>query len=256
MTGTATRRSAGHREAERPRYHQLADVLIGRIEGGDYPVGSLLPTESHLCAEFDVSRFTVREALRRLTELGLVQRRQGAGTQVVADRLQPSYTQSMRSISELFQYALDTRFEIGAVSLVTPDDETAHFLGRLPGRRWLRLDGLRRQPDGTPICTTRVFVHDDYADLADRLDALDGPLYRLIEARYGDLVVEVDQEITAEMVQPDTAEALGCQPGSTAVRVVRRYLGAGDKPMLVSINHHPADRFSYAVRLRRGEPVP
>ena len=256
MAGNVTRRGGGRRETERPRYQQLADRLIARIENGDYAVGSLLPTESHFCTEFDVSRFTVREALRRLTELGLVQRRQGAGTQVVANQLRPSYTQSMRSISELFQYALDTRFHIDAVALVTPDDETAHFLGRLPGRRWLRLDGLRRQPDGTPICTTRVFVHDDYADLADRLKELDGPIYRLIEAQYGDLVVEVDQEITAEPMQPETAGALACGEGSTAVRVVRRYLGVGDKPILVSINHHPADRFSYAVRLKRGDPLP
>ena len=255
MTANATRRGTGRREAERPRYQQLADVLIARIESGAYAVGSLLPTESHFCTEFDVSRFTVREALRRLTEIGLVQRRQGAGTQVVADRLQPSYTQSMRSISELFQYALDTRFDIDTATLVTPNDETAHFLGRLPGRRWLRLDGLRRQPDGTPICTTRVFVHDDYADIADRLDRLDGPIYRMIEAQYGDLVVEVDQEITAEPMRPETAEALGCGPDCTAVRVVRRYLGVRDKPILVSINHHPADRFSYAVRLKRGEPA-
>ena len=255
MAVNVTRRGAGRRDAERPRYQQLADKLISRIENGDYPVGSLLPTESHFCTEFDVSRFTVREALRRLTELGLVQRRQGAGTQVVADQLQPSYTQSMRSISELFQYALDTRFHIDAVALVTPDDETAHFLGRLPGRRWLQLDGLRRQPDGTPICTTRVFIHDDYADLADRLNGLDGPIYRLIEAQYGDLVVEVDQEITAEPMRHETAGILGCGEGSTAVRVVRRYLGVGDKPILVSINHHPADRFSYAVRLKRGDPL-
>ena len=37
------------------------------------------PTESELCDEFNASRFTVREALRRLVEQGMVQRRQGAG---------------------------------------------------------------------------------------------------------------------------------------------------------------------------------
>ena len=65
----------------------------------------------------------------------------------------------------------------------------------------------------------------------------------------------MDQEITAEPMPPDIAQALACPTGTTAVRVVRRYLGLNDKPMLVSLNHHPADRFSYAVRLRRDEPV-
>ncbi len=44
-----------------------------------------LPTESELCEEFNASRFTVREALRRLVAQGMVQRRQGAGSIVVAD---------------------------------------------------------------------------------------------------------------------------------------------------------------------------
>ena len=60
-----------------PRYHQISNILTERIELGRYAIGDLLPTEQDLCAEFDVSRYTIREALRRLTEAGLVRRRQG-----------------------------------------------------------------------------------------------------------------------------------------------------------------------------------
>ena len=67
-------------QAKRPRYRQVAEKLKSAIEAGEYPVGSLLPTESELCASFNISRYTAREALRRLAEMGLVSRRQGAGT--------------------------------------------------------------------------------------------------------------------------------------------------------------------------------
>ena len=70
-----------------------------------------LPTESELCDEFNASRFTVREALRRLVEQGMVQRRQGAGSIVVSTTPQARYVHSLSSLSDLFQFALDTHYE-------------------------------------------------------------------------------------------------------------------------------------------------
>ncbi|RYG99361.1 MAG: GntR family transcriptional regulator, partial [Alphaproteobacteria bacterium] len=66
--------------ANGPLYAQVAGTLKEEIVSGAWPVGSLLPTEDELCARFSVSRYTVREALRRLREDGLVSSRQGAGT--------------------------------------------------------------------------------------------------------------------------------------------------------------------------------
>lgn len=48
------------------RYLQVARTLRKEIVDGVYPVGSQLPTEHELCQRFSVSRYTVREALRRL----------------------------------------------------------------------------------------------------------------------------------------------------------------------------------------------
>ncbi|HYW51919.1 MAG TPA: GntR family transcriptional regulator, partial [Gemmatimonadaceae bacterium] len=62
----------------------LADATAAQLEtrigGGEWPVGTRLPTESELMAEFGVGRSTVREAVRTLARTGLVQVRQGDGT--------------------------------------------------------------------------------------------------------------------------------------------------------------------------------
>lgn len=68
------------------RYLQIARTLRKEIVDGVYPVGSQLPTEHQLCERFAVSRYTVREALRRLREDNLVASRPRAGTRVVPDR--------------------------------------------------------------------------------------------------------------------------------------------------------------------------
>ena len=65
-----------------PIYEDIARDLLEAIHRGQYPVGGLIPTELELAARYDVSRQTVRAAMRRLTELGAVSRRKGSGTRV------------------------------------------------------------------------------------------------------------------------------------------------------------------------------
>ena len=87
-----------------------------------------------------------------------------------------------------------------------------------------------------------------------RLSALAAPtgaIYRLIEERYGVMVERVEQEIRAMPISAAAAVALGVSRRIWAVRVVRRYLDAGGTVMLVSVNDHPGDRFSYSMQLQK-----
>ncbi|GAF45956.1 FadR/GntR family transcriptional regulator [Rhodococcus wratislaviensis] len=58
---------------------QAADLLRSRIASGEWEVGAKLPGETTLAAELGVGRSTVREAVRMLAGLGMVESRQGAG---------------------------------------------------------------------------------------------------------------------------------------------------------------------------------
>lgn len=58
---------------------QVREQLLAAIERGDYPSGSLLPSERVLCETFGVSRVSVREAISGLEALGLVRVQHGRG---------------------------------------------------------------------------------------------------------------------------------------------------------------------------------
>jgi GntR family transcriptional regulator, transcriptional repressor for pyruvate dehydrogenase complex len=62
---------------------RLTDALIDAVVDGRFPPGSLLPPERELAQAFEVNRATLRQALGRLEQVGLVRRRQGSGTVVV-----------------------------------------------------------------------------------------------------------------------------------------------------------------------------
>lgn len=60
----------------------MVSTLVDRIVAGHFPPGTPLPPEPVLCETFDVSRTTIREAVKVLEEKGLVRARQGSGTSV------------------------------------------------------------------------------------------------------------------------------------------------------------------------------
>jgi GntR family transcriptional regulator len=237
----------------KPKYMLVFDDLSERIRSGVFPVGSTLPTEKELCAEFGISRYTVREALRRLAERGIVERRQGSGSQVVAESGPQVYAHRMQSISELHQYASLTKLDNIDSKMVVVDDDIAEILGRPPGCQWLQVDALRRNPQGRALNYTRIFINEAFRGIAPELGDLVGPHYDLIEARFGVSVSEVVQTISAEVFPEDVSRALGRSRKSWSVLATRRYLAIDDMPIQTSFNWTPADEFSYVMHLKRDE---
>lgn len=64
---------------------QVIEVLHDQIASGAWPVGAKIPTESELATMTGTGRNTVREAVQTLVHAGMLDRRQGAGTFVLAD---------------------------------------------------------------------------------------------------------------------------------------------------------------------------
>lgn len=61
---------------------QVSDSLEQMIEAGEYKIGEKIPPETELMELFDVSRNTIREAIRALTSAGILVVKQGDGTYV------------------------------------------------------------------------------------------------------------------------------------------------------------------------------
>jgi len=70
-----------------PLYHQLKELLVEKIESGEWATGHQLPPELQLSSEFRVSRATVRQAMQLLAIQGLIERRQGRGTFVARPKI-------------------------------------------------------------------------------------------------------------------------------------------------------------------------
>jgi DNA-binding GntR family transcriptional regulator len=90
------------------RYRDIAAKLEKQIRLGNHPVGELLPTETELMAQHSASRQTVREALRILMNQGLIVRRAGLGSVVIATEPPVLFTHSVKSLAEWLGYSSET----------------------------------------------------------------------------------------------------------------------------------------------------
>lgn len=239
-------------ERPQPQYLRILDILRERIKAGVYAVGSRAPSEAELCEEFNVSRQTVREALRKLSEMGYVERRRGSRTRVVSHNPTPVYSQSMFSLSELFQYALDTHFEIERAVPVHLGPDMAGLVSAPEGSEWLCISGVRRTAaDGSIICHTYAYINKRFAWLREELLSYKGPFYALVEARGKEPIAEATQTFNAVEMPAAVRQAFGDPGWPVSLRLVRRYHAASGEVMVASVNHHPADRFTYTIRLQR-----
>ena len=164
-----------------------------------YPVGSQLPTEHELCERFAVSRYTIREALRRLRDDNLVASRPRAGTLVVPRPATNSYAQDVMSINDLLAFATGRTVH----DRVERDGDNRRRPRRAgpastSGREWLAVRGYR-QADGSraPVCKTEYYINRAFAAVGRLLQRHSGPIFPLIEDLFGVSVVEVHQEISA-----------------------------------------------------------
>lgn len=237
------------------RYLQVARALRKEIVEGVYPVGSQLPTEHELCERFSVSRYTIREALRRLREDNLVSSRPRTGTLVVPRPSSDSYVQHVMSINDLLAFATGARFAIESIAMVTIDDELVTRTGLTSGEQWLTVRGFRRaqgaESSESALCRTEYYINRTFAGVGRLLQRHEGPIFPLIEDLFGLSIVEVHQEIAAVLISPALADSLDVESGAPALQVRRTYTTSDGQVAQVTVNTHPASRFRHSMTMRR-----
>jgi GntR family transcriptional regulator len=69
-----------------PLYSQLKNLIIEKIESGEFAAESKIPSEQELCEQYDISRPTVRQAITELTNNGYLYKEKGKGTFVAKSK--------------------------------------------------------------------------------------------------------------------------------------------------------------------------
>ena len=232
------------------RYREIANRLFSDIRNGRYPIGERIPTEHAISTQFGVSRNTARHAVQELERLGLITRQRGAGSVVVKTDPKPAFITSIASISDLLQYAANTRVVVrrlrNAVALPVIE-------GVQPPKRpleWTHVEGLRfAVTSDDPICETDIFLHPDVSDVSAQIGRDPSPVYRLIEDSHDVVIHSIVQTIEGVVLTGDLASDLKVQEGAAGLKVTRAYTDFSGRMVEIAVSIYPAANLSYRMTI-------
>ncbi len=213
-------------------------------------MGKSLPTEKQLCKQFSASRHTVREALRQLSQTGMITRKQGSGTQVQASEPRLSFIQRVSTIDELLHYGAETRFEILNSENLKADQKIAKLMDCRAGEPCLRFYGIRYNTQhADPVCVTEAFTPVTRSNTIERMSDLQQAVFEIRRDLDLSNLGRVEQNISAVKIKETDANVLKVPVGTVALQTTRRYFDNEGGLFLACISVHPASRFSYDLTL-------
>ncbi len=241
-----------------PLYYQIEVVLRDEVGAGRYPEGTPLPTEDALVRRFGVSRITVRRAMERLVQDGLIHRVPGRGTFVNA--VPPREFRIERNPADLMGFEEDIR-RLGFVpetrvlrrEWLSPPADVAEALGIAPGTEVLRL--YRR---GT-IGSRPLWIEDRYIvrAVASRLRSRDLTVPSLLAtlARVQGLSVDSARvRIAARGASREEARLLGLRSGAPVLVAEFAVQANGQPAQFVHARFRP-DRYAFAFTVEPETPM-
>lgn len=215
-------------------HRQLFVILRQDILQGRYRIGDRLPTQEALCAEFSVSRITVRRALADLQAVGLIRNEQGVGafvTHLAPPRPAPA---NLNLIDSLLDTAQATRDATLALAMQQATIQVAERLGLGLGTDVLYV-AMLRQSGGQPVLYTEAWLLAHYASVVTS-EALQGSTLSDVLARDHGAVGRVVDEINAEAAHPTVAKALSVEPNSPILRRERIIHDLSGRPIIYVVS--------------------
>ncbi len=228
-----------------PLYLQLARYLRGLIVGGKLGHRDALPSERELAERFAVSRVTVRKALRELSEEGLLEQVQGAGTFV---NRAPHVEQRLSTLTSFSEDMASRGLVAGSmwlhrmVSVATPEEALA--LGLSPGARVSRMQRLRTA-NGAPMALELAAVPSQFLP---EPSTVEGSLYETLRKR-GYTPYRALQRLTAVRLTAEQAAQLGVPEGAAALYCERRTMLEDGTPLEFVRSQYRGDAYDFIVEL-------
>lgn len=234
---------------KKPMYRQIADTLRERVQRGELKPGDALPTESALQEEFAVSRVTVRQALKQLTQEAIIESIQGSGSYVKAERVNYDIYQLTSFYEKLADRNVETHSDVRVFEAIDACQEMAEKLQIVMGDKiWhvKRVRFIQQKP---------VTLEETWMPLALFPDltwqVMENSKYHFIEAVKKRVIDRSEQEIVPVMPSEEAVKLLGLDPNQPILeKISRGYLDDG-KVFEYSRNAFKSDDYKFTLVAKR-----
>ncbi|HRL20902.1 MAG TPA: GntR family transcriptional regulator [Alcaligenes sp.] len=245
-------RSSLRKQSRLPLSLKVKYTLRARLERGEWPVGTRIPTLEQLMQAYGVSRATMRAALDELEREGLIERTRGKGTFVIGDVAQEHWLALPTCWDELLAYLgrLNTvTVELGSGKGGVPTDIAG---AAVPDTYWWTM--RVNHADGLAYSMSTVYVLDA---VAWRLqpDLCQGPVLLALDRLARDQIHAASQTLTVRVADADLARHLNMDIGMPVVRLLRTVRNQQGQIVYAAQVYYPAQYLSITTELSPSSTV-
>lgn len=234
-----------------PKYHQLARILRKKIEAGDWPPQSAIPSERQLEQQYRISRPTIRQAIELLIREGYLYREHGRGTFVMPQKLQKGLLELTSFSEDLIRRGIKPGQVVLNLRREVPPENIARKLDMPADGRVLRIERIRLG-DGIPIgLQTSYLALDADQDISSEEMEQAGSLYKILQEKFGIIPWAADETLEVTLATPEEARLLQIGEGCPLL-LNERVLWSQDRKAVEYVKIlYRGDRYRYTMRLTR-----
>lgn len=235
--------------AEAHRYLAVAEELERRISSGELKAGDRIAGENQLAQTFDVSRVTIRAALGRLEEKGLIVRRAGAGTFVALPRLHQDLTVLENLFAQFTKQGMQTTTRVLEYEWSKVDAVALRTFGHAHAMKLSRTWFVGR----LPFAFTKSYLHPAVR-MIPRADIERRPGFEILLS-LGYRVARADLNVRADKAGKAVVAALRLQKGDPVLVLERTSFSDRDEPLERTTCYLRSDVMEFALSVRGSESV-
>ena len=232
-----------------PVYFQLKNIILNKIREGEFPEGSLIPSERDLGESLGISRMTVRQALNQLVVEGVLYREKGKGTYVskskIVQRNIMSFSDTVRN-KGLTPSTIVLNFD-----KIADRPDIKNILGLQENESLYNFKRLRLANE-RPI--EEVFIPEKYCPHLEKYD-LKSSLYKLLKEEYSLDINYMDNQIEAAKVTKEERKLLGLTEAVPVLRITSVSHNEAGLKLFYEKDVYRSDEYNYNVRIYMNREV-
>lgn len=209
------------KDCAKPIYMQVVDYLRENIASGVWEEASKIPSEIELMSTLGVSRGSIKKAISKLVEEGVLEQIQGKGTYVKSQDIAFPLTEGLVTFSEsLNEQGIAYETQIIDCEMRQADAEISKHLNVSPGSDFLHLERVR-SVEGEPIMYIENNINSSLAPGIESADFVSEGLFSILERLTGHQIEYSETSFVAKLADPLRAEALDVPVKSPVLQQVQ-----------------------------------
>lgn len=235
-----------NQNSSRPLYEQLKNIIKEDIDAGVYKIGDKLPSEMALEEKHNVSRITVRRAVKELCDEQILIRKQGKGTFILSQTRQNHIGQMSGFHESMQKLNKKVNTQVLEKSIVKVNSSYAKYLQIEQGDEVVFLKRLM-QADGKPSLIDICYIPlKRFPDIFEKLEG-NFSLFSILKNDYKVKLESFYKILSVITANKDMAEILNCHDGEALFNMFKITYDENKIPLYISVSIVRTKNTSYVI---------